>query len=386
MAPSLFPTATFAVLLSALFAAKLFELPYPYSSSDDIDDQLISKQLKSSTHADFGHFEIVPIDGALGPESYAFDGLGEGPYTGVSDGRIIKWQENQRRWIDFAVTSPNRSRCEGSHDHHRTEHLCGRPLGLRFNKTSGDLYIADAYMGLLVVGPEGGLATRVATQAQGVPFAFSNGLDINEKTGVLYFTDSSSRYQRRNYLSVILSGDKTGRLMRYDPQTKQVDVLLENLSFPNGVALSESNHFLLIAETTTCRIIRYWLQTPKAGTSEVFAQLPGFPDNIKRSPRGGFWVGIHSRRKRIFELILSYPFIGKTILVLPFDIMEFYTHLSEWRGRGLMMRLSEAGGVLDMLEDGSGVKWKAVSEVEEKDGNLWIGSIYKPYAGKFKFK
>ncbi|PON40619.1 Strictosidine synthase [Trema orientale] len=174
--------------------------------------------------------------------------------------------------------------------------------------------------------------------------------------------------------------------MRYDPQTKQVDVLLGNLSFPNGVALSENNDFLLIAETTTCRIIRYWLQTPKAGTSEVFAQLPGFPDNIKRSPRGGFWVGIHSRRKRIFELILSYPFIGKIILVLPFDIMEFYTHLAKWRGRGLMMRLSEAGDVLDMLEDGSGVKWKAVSEVEEKDGNLWIGSIHKPYAGKFKFK
>jgi hypothetical protein len=28
------------------------------------------------------------------------------------------------------------------------EHVCGRPLGLRFDKRTGDLYIADAYFGL----------------------------------------------------------------------------------------------------------------------------------------------------------------------------------------------------------------------------------------------
>ena len=52
-------------------------------------------------------------------------------------------------------------------------------------------------MGLLVVGAEGGLATGVVTQAQGVPLAFPNGIDIDEENGLVYFTDSSSRYQRR---------------------------------------------------------------------------------------------------------------------------------------------------------------------------------------------
>ncbi|EXC19615.1 hypothetical protein L484_019361 [Morus notabilis] len=80
----------------------------------------------------------------------------------------------------------------------------------------------------------------------------------------------------------------------------------------------------------------YWLRNPKAGTFEVFAQLPGFPDNIKRSPRGGFWA---------------------------------YTCLAKWRGRGLMIRLSEEGVVLDVLEDKSGVKWKAVWRWESLD---WI--------------
>ena len=52
---------------------------------------------------------IIPVaDGAVGPESFAFDPNGEGPYTGVSDGRIIKWLANQSTWIDFAFTSPER--------------------------------------------------------------------------------------------------------------------------------------------------------------------------------------------------------------------------------------------------------------------------------------
>lgn len=123
----------------------------------------------------------------------------------------------------------------------------------------------------------------------------------------------------RNYISVILSGDKTGRLMKYDPQSKRVDVLLGNLSFPNGVALSQNGDFLLVAETSECRVMRYWLRTSKAGSFEVFAQLPGFPDNIKRSPRGGFWVGIHSRREWLVRMILSYPVMGKTLLRLPVD-------------------------------------------------------------------
>ena len=52
--------------------------------------------------------ETFPIFGATGPESLAFDRNGGGPYTGVSDGRIIKWQANVNRWVDFATTTPYR--------------------------------------------------------------------------------------------------------------------------------------------------------------------------------------------------------------------------------------------------------------------------------------
>lgn len=52
---------------------------------------------------------VVSVPGsAIGPESFAFDPIGGGPYTGLSDGRIVKWIPSEQRWIDFAVTSPTR--------------------------------------------------------------------------------------------------------------------------------------------------------------------------------------------------------------------------------------------------------------------------------------
>lgn len=77
----------------------------------------------------------------------------------------------------------------------KVEKRCGRPLGLRFDKESGDLYIADAYYGVLVVGPEGGIATPLATHVEGKPILFANDLDIHSN-GSIFFTDTSKRYNR----------------------------------------------------------------------------------------------------------------------------------------------------------------------------------------------
>lgn len=88
--------------------------------------------------------------------------------------------------------------CDGTTDPNSGP-TCGRPLGVGFNNLTGQLYIADAYSGLLVVGSNGGLATPVATTAEGVPFRFLNGLDVDQLTGDVYFTDASSVYELRYY-------------------------------------------------------------------------------------------------------------------------------------------------------------------------------------------
>lgn len=43
--------------------------------------------------------------------------------------------------------------CERSHDHDQKEHNCGHLLGLDLNTTTDDLYVDNAYMCLLLMGP-----------------------------------------------------------------------------------------------------------------------------------------------------------------------------------------------------------------------------------------
>lgn len=370
--PSKIVTSSILFLLCAFFTSRYLPNKSSYQTN------------KINNHFNSSVLEALPIDAAFGPESFTFDPAGGGPYTGVSDGRIIKWLPDQRRWIDFAFTSPNRE-CEKQKDHEKMEHICGRPLGLCFNEKTGDLYIADAYLGLLLVGPMGGQATSVVTEAEGIPLRFTNGLDIDQRNGLVYFTDSSSRYQRRDYMSLILSYDKTGRLLKYNPQTKQVTVLVHNLAFPNGVALIGNNgESLLVAETTSGRILRVGLENgSKPGSTEVLTELPGFPDNIKVNSKGEYWVGLYAKSGRFLKWLLSLNWLGNTIVTLPFNAVKLTSVFVRMRAIGLALKLDGDGNLLHVLEDKSG-KLKFVSEVMEKDGDLWFGSVILPLAGLYK--
>lgn len=53
-------------------------------------------------------------------------------------------------------------------------------------------------MGLVVIEPNGGIARKVIShEVEGQPLAFTNSLDIDQGTGAVYFTSSSSKYERR---------------------------------------------------------------------------------------------------------------------------------------------------------------------------------------------
>ncbi|KAK3446576.1 protein STRICTOSIDINE SYNTHASE-LIKE 10 [Eucalyptus grandis] len=323
---------------------------------------------------------VVPVAGAFGPESLAFDPSGGGPYTGVADGRILKWEGDERGWVDFAFTSSQRKECIRPFAP-ELEHICGRPLGLRFDKKTGDLYIADAYFGLMVVGPDGGLATLVANEAEGEPFWFTNDLDIDESEDVIYFTDSSTNFHRRQFMNSCLSGDKTGRLMKYDKSSKELKVLLRGIAFANGVALSKDGMFLLMAETATCRILRFWLKGPNAGKFDIFAELPGYPDNIRRNSRGEFWVGLHAKRGPVARFLLSNSLIGNFALRLPISFQQLHSLFVGGKADATAVKLGTEGEILEVLEDREGKTLQFISEVEERDNKLWIASVMRPFLG-----
>ncbi|KAK4263692.1 hypothetical protein QN277_029074 [Acacia crassicarpa] len=295
--------------------------------------------------------DILKLPSASGPESLALDCNGEGPYTGISDGRILKWQGTHKGWVE------DRKLCDGSTDLNK-EPICGRPLGLKFDKKNCNLYIADAYFGLLVVGPRGGVAKQLAISAfHGAPFKFVNDLDIDEQTGVIYFTDSSTVYPLRQVQMIFQKGDKTGRLLKYDPNTKKVEILLQGLAFANGVALNKDGSFLLVAESSSRKINKFWLKGSKIYTSELFAAVEKAPDNIKRDKNGDFWVGLNNNRAS-FGNDTNKGSLGHDPVGVKFN---------------------EKGKTLVVLDGRGGPLLDSVSEVEEYYGKLWIGSPYRPY-------
>jgi hypothetical protein len=283
--------------------------------------------------------------------------------------------------------------CRGSQDPGR-EHECGRPLGLKFNPDTGELYVADAYHGLRVVSPDDDKASRPVApqwwQGTGRTFSFANGVEVDPGTGAVYFTETSTRFQRREFLHIVISGDTTGRLLRYDPKSGgEVEVLVDGLAFPNGLAMSRDGTHLLLAETTTGRILRYWLRpTAKAPAIEEVARLPWFPDNIRMSPRGGFWVGLHAKRGKIAEWCISYPWLRQLVLSLPTRHVQRASWLLNRLGRQVIaVRLSEEDSkVMEMVSVHGDLQkvFRSVSEVEERNGSLWIGSVMSPFLGVYK--
>ena len=139
------------------------------------------------------------------------------------------------------------------------EEKCGRPLGMQFDKNEENLIICDAYKGLLKLNIETTELTTLISSDVGVndvPFKMLNHLDISSD-GKVYFTDSSWKWGRKDFPYMILEGGARGRLISYDLNTKETEVLLDGLFFANGVALSPDEDFVLIAETSAFRIMRY---------------------------------------------------------------------------------------------------------------------------------
>lgn len=182
-------------------------------------------------------------------------------------------------------------------------------------------------------------------------------------------------------MSAVLTTDKTGKLMKYDISSKEVTVLLRGLAFANGVALSKDRSFVLVVETTTCRILRFSLQGPNAGKHDTFVELPGYPDNIRRNSEGEFWVALHSKSGLVAKLANSYSWFGRTLLKLPLSFKQLHYLLVGGKPHATAIKLSNEGKILQILEDVEGKTLRFISEVEERNGKLWIASVLMPYIG-----
>ncbi|KAG7465507.1 Adipocyte plasma membrane-associated [Solea senegalensis] len=314
-------------------------------------------------------------DQVLGPESIA--NIGDVLFSGTADGKIVKLVGRRIHTVTRLGKPPCGSRDE--------ELNCGRPLGIRVGP-NGTLIIADAYLGVYEVNPTTGETTRLVAGGQevaGRKLSFINDVAVTQDGKKVYFTVSSSRWQRKDYLNLIMEATADGRVLEYDTVTRELSVIMENLRFPNGIQLLPDEESVLVAETTMARIRRVHVAGLNKGGMETFMDnLPGFPDNIRPSSTGGYWVAMSAVRPNpgfsMLDFLSQRPWIKKLLFKLfSHEVLnKFVTRYS------LVAELHDGGVCTRSFHDPSGLVLAYISEVHEHDGSLYLGSFHSPYVGK----
>ena len=321
---------TFAVATIILSAAAAYFLLWPvpvdpvaWQAPTDrgyVDPYAINDRLKIATAINLGNYE--------GPED-ATIGIDGRIYATTSNGKIIRIQNRGIR----VFANPG-----------------GRPLGIETDH-DGSLVIANATIGIQRVSLDGDVTTLLDT-VDGQPLVFANNLGIGPDR-TIYFSESTSKFGAEEFggplsatLLDIMEHGGHGRVFSFNPSSGDVQTLMRNLNYANGVAVSKDGSFLVVAEMGHYRILKHWLTGEKKGVTEVLIDnLPGFPDNIKNGINGRFWVGFAAPRNQLLDSLAEKPFLRRLVQRLPASLRpnaEPFSHVIAFNGDGdVLMNLHD---------------------------------------------
>jgi sugar lactone lactonase YvrE len=293
-----------------------------------------------------------------GPEDVAIDAQGR-LYCGSADGLILRILSDGRVEV-FAETG-------------------GYPLGLDFDP-EGNLIVCEPSQGLLSIDPHGNVVI-LANEAEGLAFKTADDVDV-ASNGMIYFSDASWKFGLGETHLDMLEARPHGRLLCYNPDTEETEVLLGDLYFANGVALSQAEDFVLVNESYRYRITLYWLEGPNAGESEILVEnLPGFPDGVSASGHGTFWVAFYSVRSDLLDSIHPCPGLKLYASLLPES--QFHALAEPY---GFVAGMDENGEVFVSYQDPGGNQIREVTSVEEFKGSLYLGSVHGDTIGRLTFQ
>ena len=295
-----------------------------------------------------------------GPEDIA-GGQGVYVYASTSSGHIIRFRGNGSELSVFADVG-------------------GRPLGLEFDD-QGNLYAANAPLGLQKISPDGKVETLVS-EVDGEEISYADDVAV-AADGRVFFSDASSKFNPKNAggsyeasLLDILEHGGNGRIFEYSPESKQTKIIMDGLNFANGVAISDDQQYLLVVETGHYRVLKYWLEGPIAGTTEVILEnLPGFPDNINNGLKGKFWIGLVAPRNVMLDDLSGWPFLRKVVQRLPAAFRPKAVPSSH------VIAIDGDGQILMNLQDTT-LQFPALTGAYETSQSLYLTTLFGSQVGR----
>lgn len=300
-------------------------------------------------NTELANLERISVGKSVGPEDAAvLNGL---IYTTAQTGDITRIDPNTKNVEIIANTG-------------------GVPLGIEEN--NGVLYIADAHKGLLSLTDNGELKT-LTDEVDGTPIRYADDLDVADN-GIIYFSDASTKFGAEDNgttmaasLLEIMESRGTGRVLAYDPRTRQTRTIAKGLVFPNGVAMHPDGS-VLVNETGRYRVLKIDPETGRM--TDWIANLPGFPDNINPGPNGTYFLGLISPRSEWLDANAGKPGMRKLAMRLPPAMRPKAEHY------GHIVQLDATGNVLRTFQDPAGEYHDATGALVH-DGQMYVTSLHE---------
>lgn len=162
------------------------------------------------------------------------------------------------------------------------------------------LLICDSHRGLLRYDPQTEQLETLVGEVNGRPLTFCSNA-VESSDGTIYFTESTSRFRYEHYKGSVIEARGSGSLMQRSPDGT-VSVLATGLHFANGVTLTADESAVVFAESTGRRLSKYWLTGSRRGSiTALVEELPGHPDNISTGADGRIWVAMVSDRNALSD-------------------------------------------------------------------------------------
>ncbi len=170
-----------------------------------------------------------------------------------------------------------------------------------FLRSNGHLLVCEHFhRALLDIAPDDTVRVVAERDEQGKPLRGLNDVTA-DAAGNVYWTDPADSGVR----------NPTGRIYRLMP-TGKVDLLADNLAFPNGIEVDPASQNLYVIESQTKKVLRYRLpkKGQKLGASEVFFDFgagSGGGDGLCFDAKGNLWIAEFAHQRGHGQVVVVSP-------------------------------------------------------------------------------
>lgn len=241
------------------------------------------------------------------------------------------------------------------------------------------LLICDSHRGLLRYDPQTRQLETLVSEVDGRPLTFCSNA-VEAADGTIYFTESTSRFRYEHYKGSVIEARGSGSLMQRSPDGT-VSVLATGLHFANGVTLTADESAVVFAESTGRRLSKYWLTGPHRGSiGPLVEELPGHPDNISTGPDGRIWVAMVSDRNALSDWLSPRAPVLRRLL---WRLLP-YRWLPDPKSVVWVVGFDAGDGRMLAQYRTEHPDFGLATGVVEADGRLWMGRIAGPGLAYFR--